>query len=385
MNKLNFIVLAGFILFLTSCGNKSGDNLKVQGQIDGDFEGNYVELKLLTSSNAVVIDSAQLNGDNFFDLQGRLEIPQFAALEFNNGEIIYLIVKPKDEISITAEGDDIVNTYMVEGSSDSYRIKQLLTNHQKTLDAIADVIIAYRDSLEVKSEQADRLLAERNKKRQELINEHREYTKNFIKDNLASLASLMALYQSIGRDSYVLDIQDDFEYFAMVDSSLTMKYPSSDAVKDLNEMVVAFKEQNKHLTIGKEAPDIALPSPDGDTVLLSSLRGKYVLLDFWASWCSPCREENPYLVSAYKQFNDRGFEIYQVSLDKTKEAWIKGIEEDNLDWVHVSDLQFWNSQAARLYKIREIPSNFLLDPEGKIIARNLRGQQLENTLSEVIN
>ncbi len=384
MNKLNVRILTVALMVLSACVKKDG-NVQVEGHIEGGIEGNNVELKLLTSEKAITVDSSELSDDNRFDLYGQVEMPHFAALDFNNGELIYLVVKPNDEITIEADGDDITGSYMVQGSNDSYRIKQLLTSHQTKLDEIADVIIAYRDSLEANAEEADRLIAERDKKRDELISEHKEFTKKFIRENLNSLASLMALYQSIGRDSYVLDISSDFDYFAMVDSSLMKKYPSSDAVKDLNQMVVAFKEQNKNLGIGKIAPDIALPTPDGDTVRLSSLRGEYVLLDFWASWCAPCRQENPDLVSVYNQFNDEGFEIYQVSLDKTKDAWVKGIEEDNLNWVHVSDLQFWNSQAARLYNVRQIPSNYLLNPDGKIIAINLRGQQLENVLSEVFN
>jgi len=135
---------------------------------------------------------------------------------------------------------------------------------------------------------------------------------------------------------------------------------------------------------GSEAPEIALPTPEGDTVKLSSTRGSVVLLDFWASWCSPCRQENPNLVKAFNQYHKKGFQIYQVSLDKTKEAWIKGIQDDQLGkWIHVSDVQYWNSVVVPLYKIESIPSNLLLDREGRIIASNLRGEQLQLKLAEL--
>jgi peroxiredoxin len=134
------------------------------------------------------------------------------------------------------------------------------------------------------------------------------------------------------------------------------------------------------------APEIALPTPEGDTIRLSSTRGSIVLLDFWASWCAPCRLENPNLVKAYNMYRKKGFQIYQVSLDKTREAWVKGIEDDKLGkWIHVSDVKYWSSVVIPIYKIESIPSNFLLDREGRIIATNLRGDKLEQKLSEVFN
>jgi peroxiredoxin len=146
------------------------------------------------------------------------------------------------------------------------------------------------------------------------------------------------------------------------------------------------KAANEKLAIGKEAPEIALPNPEGDTVKLSSLKGNYVLLDFWAAWCKPCRVENPNLVNTYKKFQDEKFEIFQVSLDRNRSDWVNAIEKDNLDsWYHVSDLKFWNSQAAQKYNIRSIPANFLLNKQGEIMAKNLRGDDLPAKLNEVFS
>jgi peroxiredoxin len=138
-----------------------------------------------------------------------------------------------------------------------------------------------------------------------------------------------------------------------------------------------------HVDAGVAAPELTLPKPDGTMVSLSSFKGKYVLVDFWASWCAPCRKENPKVLAAYKKFKEKNFTILGVSLDNKKHDWEKAIADDGLTWTQVSDLKGWSSEAARIYGVESIPTNFLVDPDGKIISRNLRGEELGDMLGVI--
>jgi len=200
--------------------------------------------------------------------------------------------------------------------------------------------------------------------------------KEFIVSHPYSYLSLMAISSMGGPSADVNAIEPLY-------NGLGQNLKDSEAGKQLKESFVALKVT----AIGVTAPDFTQNDVNGKPVKLSSFKGKYVLLDFWASWCGPCRQENPNVVRVYNKYKDQNFTVLGVSLDRPdgRAAWLNAIKEDGLTWTHVSDLKFWNNAAAALYFVQSIPQNFLIDPQGKIVAKNLRGAELESKLIELLS
>ena len=386
MKKISLILIT--ILFAFGCKNEP-EYFTVSGEI-ANANGEKLYLVELHTNNVEKIDSIILNEEGVFSFKGKTDIPKFYALRTTPNNYITLIINPLEQIKIKANGKDLMDDLKITGSPESNLIKDLrikLVQSVKQLDSLG---LYYRSV--IGTAEQNRVKDSLTQLSKDIISNHVEYTKEFIKKNKTSLASLMALYQQIAPRKYVLNPKDDMEYFKLVDSSLMALIPESESVKAFHSQFSEIKRQKDAeneiamaVGIGMKAPDIRLPNPDGDTISLSSLIGKYVLVDFWASWCRPCRVENPNLVRNYQKYHEKGFEIFQVSLDKKKESWVEAIEKDQLTWTHVSDLKYWNSEPAKLYKVQGIPANFLLDKRGVIIAKNLRGDALEAKLSEIFN
>ncbi len=199
-----------------------------------------------------------------------------------------------------------------------------------------------------------------------------DYQQNFVRANKNAFISMLVITDLVRTTQNYIEADSLF-------NSLDPKITSGATAKQIGNYI----KSNKKTSIGAMAPEFSLADTTGKKLALSSLQGKYVLLDFWASWCKPCRDENPNIVQAYQDFKDKGFTVLGVSLDREKKNWLDAISADELTWNHVSDLKFWSSEAAVLYGVGSIPANFLLDPKGKIIGRNLRGPALQDKLKEI--
>lgn len=372
-------------------GNGDGGVITVKGKFK-NLKNETVYIKKIMGNQLVTEDSA-LSKNGKFELHIKYEEPTFYIVQVDNSnQFVYLIVDSTDKkIELTGDAKNLVFTYDVKGSKQSEIAKPMIVHNARSYAKVDSIGRIYQNFMKNNPSKLDSVKKALDKVYYKIYDEERSYLTNFINQNKGTFAALLALYQQLGPRNNIFNPQKDIKIFETVDKALYEKYPNSTHASQLHSLVVQTKEQIKKAKmmqqggwIGKEAPDIAYPGPDGKTYKLSDLRGKYVLLDFWASWCRPCRMESPNLVANYKKYHDKGFEIFQVSLDRNKNAWIKAIQDDHLDkWYHVSDLKYWSSEPAKLYGVRSIPSNFLIDKNGKIIATNLRGPRLGQKLKEI--
>jgi thiol-disulfide isomerase/thioredoxin len=382
------ILFLPYALLLTGCGPKTAE---ISGILENSPPREYLFLQELKSNELLTVDSAILSTDGNFEFKRKVKFPSFYLLKINQNNYLTMLIEPGEKIKMTSHFDSLNYPVVVTGSKGT----KLLADYNKTL-------LQTRRKLSTLSEvhqmnlgrpDFDKVVDSLDNVGHIYLNEMNSFAKKFIDDNITSLVSLIALYSQVAPGVYILNPEYDISYYLKVDSSLLINFPEYEPVITLHNQVGEMKtyfENKKSASASSgeksEAPEIILPSPEGDTIKLSSTRGSIVLLDFWAAWCAPCRMENPNLVQAYNKYHSQGFEIYQVSLDKTKEAWIKGIQDDRLEkWIHVSDLKYWSSSVVPLYQIKSIPFNYLLDQEGRIIASNLRGEALQRKLAELFN
>jgi thiol-disulfide isomerase/thioredoxin len=373
------------ILF-AGCGDKK---FTISGKLDGASSGTYIYLDRLGGMNLEPYDSAMIADDGSFEFSGEIEFPEFFLLRMTESNFLTTLLEPGENMTLTAVADSLSYTAEVEGSQGTAMMIEYDLRLQEAMKELQKLSQIYEENID--SPDLEQVMNDLDARAQVILNDMNEYTRNFIDENIESLVSLIALYKQITPQVYILNIDKDLDYYKRVDSTLFALYPESEPVQTLHEQMEtllanldAEAARQAKTGIGAFAPEITLPNPEGDTVKLSSTRGQYVLLDFWAAWCPPCRTENPNLVELYKKYNQKGFEIYQVSLDQTREAWLNGIREDELgDWIHVSDLQYWSSSVVPLYGLESIPANYLLDTDGRIMASDLRGEALTNKLAEI--
>lgn len=392
MKTLHFYILALLVLGLSACKSAdkpAKDEFVVTGKLK-NFKNELVYLSELGIKDVIPLDSSVIDKEGAFLFKRKIEVSGFYFLKIGNKtdrrNILTLIASPGERIEISADVNDVYGSYIVSGSKDSELMMQMERNktmQYERVDSLRKIFAEkQRDSnfLQIKT-QLDSMYFT-------IVKDRKDYISEFFKSNPGSLACIYGLYEVFGQQN-LFHPMEELDVYIKVADSLIKYHPKSLHAQELKSKTVELerqrlKEQESEavLGIGKPAPEIELNDVNGKPIKLSSLKGKLVLVDFWAGWCAPCRRQNPDLVKIYNLYKNKGFEIFGVSLDKDKETWVNAIKDDNLNWIQVSDLGYWNSPVAKLYNITSIPNNYLLDKNGVIIAKHLPVQELEKALKE---
>ena len=370
---MNKVLCVALILGAVSCSNEKESN---SFTVNGTVKNSTAKMVYLQESPAgaapIIIDSSALDKNGSFELTGTGKEESIYSLRPDESQYPFAVLI-NDAKKITVNADLMNNTepYTVKGSAASQGIIDFdhgtMVRAKRVYDLSRQV-----DSL-MKAKAPDSVINVPFSQYEAAAADIKTFTTDFIEKagspvlTLYALGNFQRLSQQLGLKGY-----SNMEVAEIINKA-SAKFPSNAALADLK------KSQRS-----EQAPDFTLPDTTGTPVSLSSFKGKYVLVDFWASWCGPCRQENPNVVRAYNQFKDKNFTILGVSLDKNKNAWLEAIKNDGLTWNHVSDLKYWNSEAAALYEVQSIPYNVLIDPNGKIIAEDLRGGDLIKTLGSVL-
>ncbi|MCX6214823.1 TlpA disulfide reductase family protein [Spirosoma sp.] len=370
-----FFNVASLIAFSLTVNAQSTKSFTVTGKVNKATPGSYVYLET-NSQPTHKLDSTKLAAGNTFTINGKVaDGGEVFVLNVGGGQKMALLVEGGETLNVVADGYRMdaktgqTGQATVTGSKNMeyYNKLNTLRTDMETKVAVWNKQVAAatekKDNKRISQIEQEYQVAE-----QDVVNK----VKAMLPEMGTSLASLFALN--------FINIDTDFATYESLAQRFEKENPSSPHAKSLIGRVARIKG----VSVGAPAPEIALNDTTGTPIPLSSLRGKYVLIDFWASWCGPCRAENPNVVRMYNKFKDKGFAIYSVSLDQAKANWTKAIRNDNLTWTHVSDLKFWQSAAAQQYGVQAIPATFLLDKDGKIIAKNLRGDALEQKLEEIM-
>lgn len=378
------ICLVSFTIILFGCSEKKNDRFIVSGKIkNSNSKTVYLEETAMTSMQRLIKDSTVVGSGGEFLLKTTTLEEGIYNLRMGGESVPFAsLISDAKKIVVNVDFQNGQDLYTVEGSDASKTLRDFLFTSGSMIRNI------YGENLKIDSlagsnkekKYIDSIILEKENSTKQL----KKYTRQLITYSKSAALSmfLLATYQGVARNPDFSIEAFGIEELQIVLADLIKKFPEHSAIATVKNSI--DEQSNKSGWIGKLAPEISLPDTEGNEIKLSSFRGKYVLVDFWASWCGPCRTENPNVVEAYKEFKNKNFTILGVSLDQNKAAWIKAIVQDQLNWKHISDLKMWRSEVVSLYHIEGIPFNVLVDPEGIIIAENLRGDQLKLALAKAL-
>lgn len=364
MKKVIYLFVAA--IMIAACSSEP--HYTIKAKIEGSDTITFY-LQKREAGKYVSIDSAVSKNGSFTLKSGKIEYPQMVQLAAGETRKRVSFYLENSEITITGTLDSLFKA-KVTGSTTQDEYQKFIDSNKPLSDKYAGIYNQYQEANRAgdaaKSSEIEKQL-------DGLQKEMGDLQKNFVKENPKSYVT-PSILSSL---AYEMEANDIEAAINAMDTAVA----AIPAMKSLMERAQVMKA----VGIGQKAPDFTLNDVDGKPVALSSKIGaKLLLVDFWASWCVPCRQENPNVVKVYKEFNKKGFDVFGVSLDQSKDEWVKAIADDNLTWTHVFDLQDGNKLAAKLYAVNAIPSNFLLDETGTIIARNLRAEDLYNKVNEIL-
>lgn len=376
----NILILLCTITLFFSCKNET-EPIQTQYQINVNAKGVYNGIRSYIVSQGmrnrqINIDTAMVINEEY-SFVGNTNSPSIKYLTVDGVRGKLPIILEPGVLNIELDKDNIENSILTE-SPNNTALKTYNEDYKKFIRQInqnrRQLSLAMRND----DSNKDSLRSILNAKTQEIKN----YPFDYINKNPDLDFSLILLESLLQSKPDLKKLKESFNNLEdIIDKNRINK-----ATGSLVEMYIRNEESKQDLSIGKLAPDFTGPSTDGTILRLNDIKGKVTLIDFWASWCKPCRVENPNVVKIYEKYHDKGLEIISVSLDKPgkKSSWTKAIKDDNLQWYHVSNLQFWDDPIAKLYKVRSIPAAFLLDENGKIVAKKLKGKALEDKIASLL-